>query len=161
MTTPNLPSLPLLAMHKSHGDAHAKLWESLSGKKPLLFQPLASPCKLLSSVTADIASVCERSPATPLRLHTTARVSNAALHIPLMLGLQLLQHSPQDCSHWVVNKQQFSHQVDFVSRMFCNQKWTIFLTYRNKLCTVQTPSCYPRGCQMGKCWGHNCYWYDF
>lgn len=40
MTTLNLPSLPVLAVHKSNGDANAKLWESLSGKKPLLFQPL-------------------------------------------------------------------------------------------------------------------------
>lgn len=49
MTTLNLLSLPVLAMHKSNGDANAKPWESLSGKKPLLFQPLASTHKLLSS----------------------------------------------------------------------------------------------------------------
>lgn len=66
-----------------------------------------------------MASVRKRTPATPLTLHRTARVTDTALHIPLKLGWQLLHQSLQDCSHWVVNNQQLSHQVDFVSRMFC------------------------------------------
>lgn len=37
MAALNLPSLPVLAMHKSNRHTHAKLWESLSGKTPLLF----------------------------------------------------------------------------------------------------------------------------
>lgn len=49
MTALRFPSLPVLAMQKSNGDAHPKLWESPSGKKPLLLQRLASTCKLLRS----------------------------------------------------------------------------------------------------------------
>lgn len=106
--------------------------------------------------TADMASVHERMPATPLTLHRTARVRDTALHIPLKLGLQLLHQSPQDCSHWVVSNQQLSHQVDFVSSMFCYQKWAIFLKYGNKMCTIDT-ILLSQGKPNGELLGHNCY----
>lgn len=87
MTTPNLPSLPVLAMHKSNVDTHAKLWARLSGKKPLLFQPLASTHRLLSSADSSQSMSVKGH----LSLHRTARVRDTAVHIPLMLGSPLLQ----------------------------------------------------------------------
>lgn len=90
MTALNLPSLSVLAMHKSNGDAHPKLWESLSGKKPLLLQSLASPCKLPCSSDSRQSTCLCKVTAAPLSLQRTARVRDTALHIPLRLGPQQL-----------------------------------------------------------------------